>query len=47
MAQKDGKAEVIKKALLIEPVKHKKGYQYRRTMMVYDEAVRLLKNSSK
>lgn len=47
MAQKEEKAEVIRKALVIEPVKHKKYYQYKRTMMVYDEAVKLLKNSSK
>ena len=36
-----------KKALVIEPIKHKKSYQYKRTMMVYDEAVKLLKNSRK
>lgn len=47
MAQKEEKVEVIKKALVIEPIKHKKGYQYKRTMMVYDEAVKLLKNSPK
>lgn len=47
MAQKDEKTEVIKKALVIEPIKHKNSYQYKRTMMVYDEAVKLLKNSPK
>lgn len=47
MAQKEEKVEVIKKALVIEPIKNKKGYQYRRAMMVYDEAVKLLKNSRK
>ena len=47
MAKKKKKVEVIKKALVIEPIKHKKSYQYKRTMMVYDEAVKLLKNSRK
>lgn len=47
MAQKEEKVEVIKKALVIKPIKHKKSYQYKRTMMVYDEAVKLLKNSPK
>ena len=48
MAQKEEKAEVIRKVLLIEPVKYKNAYKYKKTMMFYDEAVmKFLKKTPK